>query len=232
MSAKSADTSVPLTPMQQMTIANLRRGQEGKVPVTITAEARADRLLAARERLDQGAPAKVTITVLLARVLARTLAEHPGLNAALAEDAIVRYADVNLGIAVTTDGGDLLVPVLPRAQERNVAELAAAIAELTARARARDLRPDDVRGGTFTLSSIGMVRLPIHATPLLVPRQSGILLAARATERPVVEEGDLGVGLVMPLSLTFDHVVVNGIPAVRFLEDLVARIERPDEWLD
>lgn len=225
------DVATPLTPMQQMTIANLRRGQEGKVPVTITAEARAEGLLAARERFPLPDGGKATITVLLARVLARTLADHPALHATLADEAIVHHADVNLGVAVAAEDGSLAVPIVHGAQALGVPELAERLADLSARARARRLRVQQVRGGSFTLSSTGMVRLPILGTPLLVPGQSGILLAACAVEQPVVEDGALAIGRVMPLSLTFDHAVVNGIPAVRFLQDLVGRIEQPDAWL-
>jgi len=223
-------TATPLTPMQRMTIDGLRRGQEGKVPVTLTAEALADRLLAARHDID-GAGAKVTLTVLLARILSRALADHPAMSATLVDEHVVQPADVNLGVAVAAPDGTLSVPVVARAQTRAVPELAQAIEELSARARARKLRLEHVRGGTFTLSSTGMVRLPVFGTPVLVPGQSGILLAACAVERPVVADGALAVRSVLPLSLTFDHAVVNGVPALRFLADLVDRIEQPGDWL-
>lgn len=222
--------ATPLTPMQRMTIDGLRRGQQDKIPVTLTAEARVDRLLAARGDFAADG-AKVTITVLLARILARTLADHPAVSATIVEDAVVRRRDVNLCVAVAAADGSLSVPVIPGAQDRTVPELAQIIDELAARARARKLGLEHVRGGTFTLSSTGMVRLPVFGTPVLVPGQSGILLAACAAQRPVVEDGALAVGTVMPLSLTFDHTVVNGVPALRFLGDLVARIEQPADWL-
>jgi pyruvate/2-oxoglutarate dehydrogenase complex dihydrolipoamide acyltransferase (E2) component len=223
-------TRTPLSPFQQMTIENLRRGQAGKVPVTIYAEARADALLAARARLaEQGT--RASVTVLLARVLAATLADHPALNVTLEDEALVQHADVNLALAVATDDGGLMVPVIARAQERSVAELAELIGELAERARRRKLRLDDVRGGTFTLSSTGTVGLPAFATPLMSPGQSGVLMVAAAGERVLVADGAPVVGRVFPLSLTFDHAAVNGIPALRFLEDLAGRLERPDALL-
>jgi pyruvate dehydrogenase E2 component (dihydrolipoamide acetyltransferase) len=124
-----------------------------------------------------------------------------------------------------------MVPVIPRAQERSIAELAELIAELGGRARRRKLRLDDVRGGTFTLSSTGTIAVPAYATPLMSPGQSGILMIAAADERPVVRDGELTVGRIFPLSLTFDHAAVNGIPALRFLEDLIDRFARPDAYL-
>ena len=220
-----------LSPMQKMTIGKLRSGQEGKVPVTIAAEVRADGLLAvcAERRAENE---QVTVTAVLAYLLARTLADHAALNAALVDDeTMIQYADVNLGIAVALEDGSLVVPVVHAAQERDLDDLAAAVAELAGKARAKSLGLPDLRGGTFTLSSTGMVRLPITGTPLLTPGQSGILLAGGAAPRPVVEDGAVVAGQVLPLSLTFDHAVVNGVPALRFLEDLGGRVESPFRWL-
>lgn len=216
--------------MQLMTVSNLRRGHDGRIPVTITTEARADRMLAARAALDQP-ERRVTVTVVLARLLAVTLAGHPAVNAVLNDDAIIRPADVNLGVAIATADDHLVVPVIDRAQTRTTSELAETLARLTDRAQRRKLRLDDVRGGTFTLSSTGTVDLPIFGTPVMVPGQSGILLAARAVKRPVVDGDTVTVGHVIPLSLTFDHAAVNGVPAMRFLADLVGRIEDPDDHL-
>ena len=216
-----------LSPLQKMTIERLRQGQEGKVPVTLAAEARADALLAARTRAREAGDKTTTITALVAFVLVRTLRENPALNAALVDDdSIVRYADVNLGVAVALPDDNLSVPVIRGAQELSLLELGAAIADVSERARTRKLGLDDVHGGTFTLSSTGSVGLPIFGTPLLVPGQSGILLVGAAAARPVVDNGRTAVGQVLPLSLTFDHAVVNGIPALRFLSELVAGIEQ------
>lgn len=212
------ETRTRLSPMQLMTIERLRKGQEGKVPVTITAEARADALLTARARR--------TVTALVAFALIHTLMEHPALNAAIEGDELIRYADVNLGIAVSLPDDSLAVPVVHRAQELSLPELGAAIGDLAERARTKKLGLVDVHGGTFTLSSTGFVDLPIFGTPLLAPGQSGILLVGAAMNRPVVVEGLVEIVPMLPLSLTFDHAVVNGMPALRFLADLTARIEQ------
>jgi pyruvate dehydrogenase E2 component (dihydrolipoamide acetyltransferase) len=214
-----------LTPVQRITMGNLRRGQREAVPVTLFADADAAELLEARER--SGA----TITAILAMLLARTLSDRPGLNAAVVEDKLVRYADVNLGMAVALEDGGLVVPVVRRAQERTLAEISAAVADVAARARAGELELDDVRNGTFTLSSAGMLGPPVHGTPLIPHGQAGILLAAGIAPRPVVRDGEVVAGHLLPLSLTFDHAVVNGAPAMAFLGELVARIERVGRWL-
>jgi pyruvate/2-oxoglutarate dehydrogenase complex dihydrolipoamide acyltransferase (E2) component len=214
-----------LTPVQRITMGNLRRGQRDAVPVTLFADANASELLEGRSR------SGVTITAILAMLLARTLSDQPAMNAAVVDDRLVRYADVNLGVAVSLEDGGLVVPVLRRAQERTLAEIAGAVASLAGRARAGELGLDDVRHGTFTLSSAGMLGPPVHGTPLIPHGQSGILLAGGIAARPVVRDGELAAGHVLPLSLTFDHAVVNGAPAMAFLGELVARIERVGSWL-
>jgi pyruvate dehydrogenase E2 component (dihydrolipoamide acetyltransferase) len=214
-----------LTPVQRITIGNLRRGQRDGVPVTLFADADAGELVAARGR--QGA----TITAILAMLLARTLSDQPALNAAVVDDKLVRYADVNLGIAVALEDGGLVVPVLARAQERTLADISSAVASLAARARDGELGLEDVRHGTFTLSSAGMLGPPVHGTPLIPHGQAGILLAGGIAERPVVRDGAVVPGHLLPLSLTFDHAVVNGAPAMAFLGELVARIEHVSQWL-
>lgn len=209
-------TRARLSPMQRMTMHALRGGQEGRVPVTLVAEARAERLLETR----------VTVTAAIAHALVAALREHPEMNASLVDDDhIERHDDVNLGVAVALDDGALVVPVVHRAQRLSLAQLGDEIARLAASARARSLAPTALRGATFTLSSTGNVAVPVLGTPTLTRGQAGILLATRIAERPVVDGGRVVPGRVLPLSLTFDHLTVNGVPALRFLQALVRRIE-------
>ena len=228
--AGAAGERTRLSPVQKMTIDRLREGREGSVPVTIAAEARADALLAARRRAHEAGQTNVTVTALLAFAVVRALIEHPALNAALIDESILRYADVNLGLAVALPDDNLVVPVIRRAQYLSLPELGAAIADLAERGRTRRLGIDDVKGGTFTLSSTGFVALPVFGTPLLTPGQSGIVLVGAAAQKPVAVAGRLEIASVVPVSLTFDHTVVNGVPALRFLAELVDRIERAGSW--
>ena len=97
--------------------------------------------------------------------------------------------------------------------------------------RAGTLEMSDVQHGTFTLSSAGMLGPPVHGTPLIAPGQAGVLLAGGIADRPVVRDGAVVAGQVLPLSLTFDHAVMNGAPAMAFLGDLIERVEAPGPWL-
>ena len=209
-----------LSPMRRITIRRLREAQQEAVPVTIQSEADAGAIVALR-----ASPGGPGLTAVLAGLLARTLAAHPDVNCGLDGDELVRYADVNLGVAVALDDGNLSVPVVPRAQALAPAELAAAIADRAARARAGALGLDDVRGGTFTLSNVGMLLPAVWGTPLIPLGQAGVLLTGGPVARPVVRDGAVVPGHVLPLSLTVDHRIVNGAPALRFLRDLVAAVE-------
>jgi pyruvate dehydrogenase E2 component (dihydrolipoamide acetyltransferase) len=211
-----------LTPMRKITIRRLSESQAGTVPVTVLTEADGSALLE-RKRALEG----VTVNTLLAHALAHTLAEHCDVNCALDETDLVRYDDVNLGVAVALPDGNLAVPVVHRAQERSLTDLGAAIAEVSGRARAGKLGLPDVRHGTFTLSNVGMILPALWGAPLIPLGQSGIVLTGGFVERPVVRDGAVVPGRVLPISLTFDHRLVNGEPALAFLRAFVAAIEQP-----
>lgn len=206
-----------LSPLRRITIRRLEEARAAAVPVTVLTEADGARLAELRGR--------VNLTAVLAALLVRTLVEHPDVNCGLDGDDLVRFEDVNLGIAVALPDGNLTVPVVPRAQELDVAGLARAIGDLAARARDGALALADVRGGTVTLSNVGMMLPAAWGTPLIPPGQTAIVLTGGLVERPVVRDGAVVPGRVLPISLSFDHRVVNGEGALRFLRAFVAAVE-------
>lgn len=218
----------PLSPMQQMTISNLRRSQEGAIPVSLFTEAKAGRLLSIAAASKQS-ESPMTVTTLAACLLVDALMEHPPMRRGLVDgEAVVDHEDVHLAIAVAKDDGSLVTPVIHDASLMTVEQLTRAVREAVVKARGGNLELSDVRGGTFTLSSTGSVPVAVHGTPLLNSGQSGILLVGAAAERAVVDEnGEVRSDPILPLSLTIDHAAVNGVPALHFLADLVERIEDP-----
>jgi pyruvate dehydrogenase E2 component (dihydrolipoamide acetyltransferase) len=222
----------PLTPLRRITIDNLVTSRETAVPVSLFAEAAAEPLLAAKDRLQAGqVRSRITFAVLLARLLTATLVDHPDLNAGLDGDHLVRFAGIHLGIAVALPDGQLTVPVLHDAQKLGLTALATAITELRSKALAGKLSLADVRGGVVTLSSVGRAPPGMTAAPVLPAGQTAILFAGTARDAAVARAGKLVVGQQLPLSLTVDHRVVNGEPAVAFFADLVQRMEDPEPWL-
>lgn len=223
--------TIPLRGIQRAVAQRLLEGAQQTAHVSAMAEVDATALLAllARLRLDQP---ELTLTPLLVKAIALCLRRHPRLNATLVDDAIHEWAMVNIAVALALPSDDLVVAVLRHADEQPVAALAAELARLRERAAAGKLGLADVRGGTFTLSNYGMLRRVVWATPIITPGQVAVLGVGRASPRLVPDEsGGYAIRPTLPLSLTYDHRIVNGVPAGRFLDDLGDLLES-DTWLD
>lgn len=225
---------MPLKAMRKMAADHLAKSHAQVAAVTNFGEVDVTELVALRERLS-AEPARtggirLTYTPLLVKAVAHALTLHPVLNAALAEDAteIRVYAEVNIGVAVALPDGNLIVPVVHRADRKTLAEVAARIADMTERARRGALVPEDVRRGTFTLSNVGMVRGVGWATPIVHLPQAAILATGRIEAKPVVRDGAIVVRSILPISLTYDHRIVNGVPVGQFLESLIDLLEHPE----
>ena len=188
-------------------------------------DVRADRLLAWREALRARAQQDITYTDLVMKLVAAALRLHPELNARWEEGRIQRLAEVNIGLAVATDQG-LVVPVIRGADQLPVEEVARRRGELVERARAGKLRLEDVEGGTFTLTNLGMYGVDRFFAIVNAP-QAAILSVGRIVERVMGEEGKAVVRPGLTLGLSCDHRVVDGARAARFLETLAGFVEEP-----
>ena len=169
--------------------------------------------------------ATITYTDLLVKLVAAALRAHPRLNAAFVDGAIALNDAVNVGLAVAVEDG-LVVPVVQRADELRLREIAARRQDLVARAQAGRLRPEDVRGGTFTLSNLGMYGVDSFSA-IINPPQAAILAVGRIAERVVPVDGRPAVRSIMDLTLSCDHRVVDGARAAQFLATLAELIEEP-----
>ncbi len=177
------------------------------------------------ERFKNEAAAPLTITVLAAHAAAGALREFPSLNASVVEDALVIKPRVHLGIAVAlADTEELIVPVIRGADELSLPGLARAIQDLALRARARRLKPEDVQGGSFTLTNPGVFG-GITGTPILSQPQVAILGLGAVTKRAVVVDDAIAIRPMMTLSLTFDHRAADGMVAFRYLARLRRELE-------
>jgi pyruvate dehydrogenase E2 component (dihydrolipoamide acetyltransferase) len=167
----------------------------------------------------------VTLTSLLVRACALALKGHPQLNAHIEGDRIVLDQQINIGIAVDDEQG-LIVPVINAADALTLKQVAAAIRELTAKVREDRQRLEDVTGGTFTISSLEGTGVDAF-TPIINPPQAAILGAGRVREVAAFDGPNIVRGQVTTLSLTFDHRVVDGAPAARFLDRVAELLSRP-----
>ena len=173
--------------------------------------------------------AKLTMTAILVRVVAETLREFPQLNSSLdlAAGELILKQYIHIGVAVDTPGG-LLVPVLRDADKKGVATLASELNTTAAKTRERRISPADMEGGTFTISNLGGIG-GTGFTPIVYAPQVAILGVSRAEMEPVWQGTDFAPRLRMPLSLSYDHRVVDGADGARFLRRICEALEQPDE---
>jgi len=218
--------SIPFTGIRKVVAERLHESLQGMAQVTISREADVTGLIALRERLAPGFEAAsgihLTYTDLLVEIVARLLTEHTQLNATLEGDAIVVPDAVHMGVAVALEDG-LIVPVIRDAHCRPLREIASDRAQLATKAQDGTLSLNEVEGGTFTISNLGAFGADSF-TPIVNPPQCAILGVGRIVQKPLVVDGEMQVRATMWLSLTFDHRLVDGAPAARFLQALADRL--------
>ena len=198
-------------------------------PVTHVEECDVTELDATRKLANERSPDQPRLTFLpfIVKAVVQALKDHPAMNASLDQDAgeIVFHDHYDIGVAVDTPAG-LVVPVVKDADKKRLRDVAADIERLAAGAREGTLSADELRGGTFTVTSPGPFG-GLMATPLILHPQSGILGVHRAIDRPVVRDGQIVVRKMMNLSITFDHRILDGLAAAKFALDVVKLLEHP-----
>ncbi|NTW96508.1 MAG: 2-oxo acid dehydrogenase subunit E2 [Erysipelotrichaceae bacterium] len=221
---------IPWTGIRKLIADQMLKSHTTVPSVTINAEVNVDSLLRMRtellDKIEKEAGVRITVTHLLAYFVTKALVKHPGMNARALEDGIHVMPSINLGIAVALENG-LIVPNVKNAQALSLKDLSKAIKTQTGKPKANTLMPDDISGGTFTITSLGTTAV-IDFNPIINVPEICILGVGRTVERV---EFDANNNLVkvnkMTLSLSFDHRATDGYPAALFLTDLVYLIEHP-----
>ena len=220
---------VPITGMRKTIATRMLQSSLSSAQVTLTTEADLTDAMALRDRvapaMDDGSLSPLHLVI---KATARALGEHPRMNAIQRENEVVLSEDVNVGIAVSLAEG-LLVPTIRNADTRSLSELAGEARRLAKKTREGKATPDEVTGGTFTVTNLGAYDIDAF-TPIINPPQVGILGVGRVVEKPAVHEGEITARSMMYLSLTFDHRVIDGAPAAEFLRDVKRHLEDP-AWM-
>jgi len=223
--AGTGHTDLPLTGMRS---AIARRLTESKTTVPhfyLTAHVRVDRLLALRSEVNEAAARKVSVNDFVIKAVAGALQDVPAANAIWGGDHLRRFDGVDLAIAVAVDGG-LLTPVLRSVETMSLTEVGAQVSELADRARAGKIRQEELEGGSFSISNLGMYGVD-EFSAILNPPQAGILAVGAAKQQPVIVDGELAVGTVMTVTLSADHRVIDGAVAAEWMAAFVRRVENP-----
>ena len=185
-----------------------------------------------RRREQESSGRRISFLPVLLKMIAVTLRNHPAFNAHFDEDSqtVRTYQSISLGIAADTPRG-LLVPVIPEVEKKSVEQIAEELGGLTEAARNGTIPPGRLKGSTFTVSNAGALGSGRWATPIINPPEVAILALHPVEQRPVVRDGELAVGWVMNVSLSFDHRVLDGADAIRFTETLARYVADPGRLL-
>jgi pyruvate dehydrogenase E2 component (dihydrolipoamide acetyltransferase) len=230
---------IPISNLRRVIGERMSQSASAAPHVTLFTEAEATNLVSARVQLNEeltltapgveGSPgaatAKISYNTLFVALVARALREHPRLNSRLEADGIHELAAINIALAVDTERG-LVTPVLREVDRLALPAIQAGYDALIGRALAGKSLPDDFAGGTFTITNLGSLDVD-GFTPIINPPQAAILGVGRIIEKPVAREGAVVVRPMMALSLSFDHRIVDGAPAGRFLQRIKQLVERP-----
>ena len=225
--------------MRKMTAEHMVRSKATSAHVTSFAEADVTGLVRLRESnkeaFQEREGVKLTYTPFFVKAAVEALREHPILNASVEGDKIVLKKDYHVGIAVAIGNKGLLAPVIRNAGDYNVVGLARKAANMAERARNKELQPDELQGGTFTVTNIGSLG-SLMGTPIINQPQVGILATGAIQKRPVVVEDDLGDSIavrhMMYLSLSYDHRIIDGAMGASFLQRVVTELESFSEDYD
>jgi pyruvate dehydrogenase E2 component (dihydrolipoamide acetyltransferase) len=223
--ASGAYVDTPVTPMRR---AIARRLVESKSTIPhfyLVADCRVDELLVLRRSVNEKANVKVSLNDFVLKAVAAAFIEFPQANAVWRDDAIRRFDNVDIAVAVAIDDG-LVTPVLRDVGARSLTSVSKSVQELATRGREGRLKQHELEGGSFSVSNLGMYGIT-EFSAIINPPHSGILSVGAVTERPVVVDGEIKVASVMTVTLSGDHRVLDGSLAAQWLSAFVRYIEDP-----
>ncbi|MFN2747861.1 dihydrolipoamide acetyltransferase family protein [Bacillus sp. z60-18] len=219
----------PVSMMRKTIAQRMTESLQQSAQLTITMKADVTKLTDLQQQLNETAitkyDTKLTLTDFVAKAATLALLEHQDMNSVYQDGRLTVLKHVHLGIAAALDHG-LAVPVVRHAERLPLLELAKKIKWYAKKAREGKLLSDEIEGSTFTITNLGSYGVE-HFTPILNPPETGILGVGKMYETPVYQEGELARGVILPLSLTFDHRALDGAPAAAFLAEVKSYLEDP-----
>ena len=230
--AAPGDTRVPHTPIRKVIARRMLESKQTVPHFYLAVEFEIDALLAARQAINavtEKRGTKVSVNDMVIKACAKALRDHPECNASWTEDEMIQYGAVDISVAVATDRG-LITPIVRNADMKGLAQIAAEMKDLAARAKAGKLKLDEFQGGGFTISNLGMFGIKNFAAISNTP-QAMILAVGAGEERVVVRKGQMVVRNMLDCTLAVDHRVVDGALGALFLQTLRAYVEQPAAML-
>lgn len=224
------DKIIPLTQVQKIVASRLLECKQSVPHFYITVECRVDSLLEVRKQLNkelEAEGAKVSVNDMIIKAASRALKDVPEANSAWNEDSIIQFSGVDISVAVATKDGGLITPIVFGADKMGLVEISQTVKQLVERANANQLAPHEFQGGSFSVSNLGMYNVD-EFKAIINPPQSCILAVGGAAQKPVIsEDGEIEAGMIMKLSLSCDHRVVDGKIGAILLKQIKLYIEKP-----
>ncbi|WP_396447175.1 dihydrolipoamide acetyltransferase family protein, partial [Actinomadura sp.] len=225
--AEDADVeAVPLNRFQKVAAKRLSESKREAPHFYLNREVDAEALLAFRKTLNEAlAPEKVSVNDLIVKAVATALREHPAVNVSYTEENLLFHKRVNVGIAVAVEDG-LIVPVVKDADRKSVSQIGREARELAGKAREGKLTLNEMSGGTFSVSNLGMFGVDSFSA-VINPPEAAILAVGAVRDQPVVRDGEVVPGKRMAVTLSVDHRATDGATAARFLDHLAGLLQNP-----
>lgn len=224
---RAMDSKEAHTPMRKAIAKRLTESKQETPHFYLNASVNMDALMAARKQLNARANGqyKLTVNDFIIKACAVALRDNPDSNVSWYDDALIRYGNVDISIAVATEGG-LMTPILKNADQKSLVKISNEMKQLASKAREGLLKPEEYQGGNFSLSNLGMYGVR-EFSAIINPPQASILAVGGAQERPVVKNGQLTVSSVMDVSLSVDHRAIDGAVGALFLKAIKENLENP-----
>lgn len=219
-------TEVPHSKLRRLIASRLTQSKQQAPHFYLRATVRVDDLLALRAQVNEGAQTRVSVNDLVVKAVAKALVAVPEMNVVWTEDAVFQYRSADVAVAIASERG-LVTPVLRDADTLSVSQISTRVRDFAARANEGRLQQQELEGGTFAVTNLGMFGVE-EFSAIINPPHVGILAVGAATKQPVVDEdGDLTVGTTMTVTLSVDHRPVDGVVAARWLDALKTLLENP-----
>ncbi len=224
------DERVPLNKLRTAIARRMVEAKQNLPHFYITHQFLADRMMELRQQYNSVAAEdqKLSVNDFIIKAVALALRKFRNLNASISGEALIRHGDINIGVAVSVEGG-LLTIVVKHADQKSLQQISAEVKEMASRARQGKVKPDDIEGSTFSISNLGMFDVENFAA-IINPPEAAILAVGSVHEAPVIEDGEISIASIFKATVSADHRVTDGVEAAQFMQEVARYIENP-VWL-
>ena len=223
-------TTIPLTPLRKIIAARMTEAKQTIPHFRMVADIEMDKLLALRRQFNADNPNnKVSVNDFIIKACATALMEKPEINIQLVDDDIYQYHRADISVVIAVEGG-LSTPIVRNADNKNLQDIASEVKGLATRAAAGQLKMDEIAGGSFSISNLGMYDID-QFDAIINPPQCAILAVGGTKLQPVVKNGEIGTATVMRVQLSLDHRAIDGVTGATFLSVLREQLQNPERLL-